>query len=559
MSLAVSQVDSARQFLGRLSAAARQADREHAATLSVFNATQEAYRWAQINSRTKDFQPQARSGNAAIYESDDLMGRRIRNQQGNVAQVKRVITAFQDLIVGSAMMTFVDPLHPGVSIDELLAGEFEDELNHALEADDLFEDWFTDPKRCCARRKIAGPEQQRLAIKECVTTGSALVHLCMKVNKQTGEPEPCQQLLEREQLDRSQDRPAGPGQNKIVGGIEFDADDEEVAFHVLDAHPYDDFGQYLGSTKSRRIPAERMIHLVLFSRPSDTIGVSWLHAIAQNQFDRDRFIGSEIATAAKAALLLLVYKFKNLRTGAAGLGIDDGGDTTDEYGNPELKLGGSPHAQVVGHEDEVQMIESNRPISTAESFMGILDRDTAAGVNLSPYTITGNWEKTNFSSGRGAQLAEDSHIRPLQQWFAREMAIPIRRQFHKLAILSRKLKTVSVQEYLRDPRRFERFEAIGAGRDLLDPANETEAALAKLRSGLSTLKLECARRGLHWIRVLRQAAWENRVAGKLGVVLDFTKGQGSAATSTTRDDTASDTKPSERRQPQPKQQKRRAG
>lgn len=561
MSLGPALEASARQYLGQLATQAKLQEREQSTAAAVYAGSQEAFRWARINSRTKDFQPRARSGNSGIYESDDLMNRRVRDQQINVAQVKRVVDSFQDLIIGSGMQTFADPLDVGVTLDELVDGEFEAELNHALEADDLYDDWFHDPKRFSARRKLAGPDLQRMAIKECATAGSVLINECMKLNRRTGEPEICYQIIEREQLDRSMDRPEGPGRNKIVNGIEFDADDEEVAFYVFDAHPYDDFGQFSGSAKSTRLSADRVIHLVLFNRPSDTIGVSWLHAIAQNQFDRDSFVGNEIATAAKAARLLLVHKFKNLVEGSAGLGLDDGELGTDEFGNPEIKLGSSPHAFVIGKDDDVELLESNRPISTAESFMGILDRDTAAGVGLSPYTLTGNWEKTNFSSGRGAQLAEDMHIRPLQNWFAREVAIPMRRRYQQLAILGRKLKSVTVQEYLANRRKYERFEAIGAGRELLDPAGETEAALGKLRGGLTTLKIECARRGLHWIRVLRQAAWENRVSSKLGVVLDFSKGQGSATQKTTRDETSSpDPKPAGRRDPAPQKSKnRRAG
>lgn len=494
----------------------------------------EAYRWGRIDERTQSFQPAGRSGNSAITESEELMGRRVRNQLINVAQVKRVTEALVDLIVGCGMQTFSDPLDASVSIAELKDGKFENELNHALEADEYYDEWFNDPKRFNTRRKIAGPDFQRLAMKECVTAGSAIILECFKRNP-SGDPELCYQLIEREQLDRSKDRPAGIGQNKIVNGIEFDSDDVEIAFHILDAHPYDDYGLGGAFTKSTRIPAERIIHLVLFNRPSDTIGVNWLHAIAQNQFDRDSFFGYELQTAARAARMLLVAKFKNVRSGAAGLGLDDGQDTADAYGNMQLKLGASPHAFAIGTEDSIELIETNRPNSNSKEFINQLDRDTAGGAGLSSFSVTGDYSQSNFTSVRGALLAEDQHIRPLQNWFARDLAIPMRRRHQQLAILGRKLKTVTVAQYMANRRKYERFEAIGAGRELLDPAAESEAALSKLRGCLSTLKLECARRGLHWIRVLRQAAWENSVAGMFGVLLDFSKGQGSTATTTTRD------------------------
>lgn len=512
-----------------------QLEREASApVVAVRSGTKEAYRWGRIDERSQSFQPFHRSGNSAIIESNDLMGRRVRDEAINVAQVKKIIEAFQDLIIGCGMQTFADPLDASVSVASLKAGKFENELNHALEADEYYDEWFNDPKRFNARRKLAGPEFQRLALKECATAGSVIILECFKKNPD-GEVELCYQMIERDQLDLSKDRPAGQNQNKIVNGIEFDADDVEIAFHILDAHPYDNYGNYLGSSRSQRIEAERVFHLVLFGRPTDTIGVNWVHAIGQNQFDRDSFLGSELQTAARAARMLLVAKFKNIRAGAAGLGLDDANEAADAYGNLALKLGASPHAFAIGTDDDIELIETNRPNSNAAEFIRLLDHDTAGGAGLSSFTVTGDYSQSNFTSVRGALLAEDAHIRPLQNWFARDLAIPMRKRHQRLSILGRKLKTVSVAQYMANRRKYERFEAIGAGRELLDPSAETEAALGKLRGCLSTLKLECARRGLHWIRVLRQAAWENSVANLFGVVLDFTKGQGSATSSTTRE------------------------
>lgn len=518
------------RFLADLEQQASQSSR----TMLVSAGSSEAFRWGRVDERTQSFQPAGRSGNSAIMESDDLMGRRVRNQTVNVAQVKRVTEALVDLIVGCGMQTFADPLDASVSIAELKAGKFENELNHALETDEYYDEWFNDPKRFNTRRKIAGPDFQRLAMKECISTGSVIILECFKRNPE-GEPELCYQMIEREQLDRSKDRPAAYGQNKIVNGIEFDADDVEVAFHILEAHPFDVYGMGGSSAKSERVDASRVIHLVLFNRPSDTIGVNWLHAIAQNQFDRDSFFGYELQTAARAARMLLVAKFKNVRAGAAGLGLDDGQDSDDLYGNQQLKLGASPHAFAIGVDDDIKLIETNRPNSNSKEFIRQLDNDTAGGAGLSSFSVTGDYSQSNFTSVRGALLAEDAHIRPLQNWFARDLAIPMRRRHQNLAILGRKLKTVTVAQYMANRRKYERFEAIGAGRELLDPSAESEAALSKLRGCLSTLKLECARRGLHWIRVLRQAAWENSVAGLFGVLLDFSKGQGGATTKTTRD------------------------
>lgn len=486
-------------------------------------AAREAYRWGRIDRRTEHFQPNGRSGDAAIYESHELMNRRVRDQIINNAQAKRIIEALTDLTIGTGIQTFSAPFDPWMDLTKLDVADLDEGLRFALEADDLFEEWFFEPNQFDAAGKLSGADMQRLAFSECGSVGDALILKCQR--NEPGRLVPlCYQILEREQLDTSVDRPPKPGQNKIVNGVEVDAAGREVAFHLFDAHPHDDFSPFGSLTKSRRIPAARVIHLYLFRRPSQTVGATWLDAIGQASFDRDKFIHSEIQAAAKAALLTLVAKREHPHLGTLGLETDD--DGTDEYGNEEVRLGSSPIAVEIGKDEEVEMVESKRPTSTANNFIDILDHDIAGGGGVSFYTLTGRFEKSNYTGFRGAMLVEDAHIKPLQNWFASRHTLPMRREFNVIAAASGLYKNVSAAEFLRDQRRYQRFDAIGAGRQLLDPAAETDAAAARLRIGLTTLKLECARLGLHWIKVLRQLAIEGRLATALGVTLDFSKGEG---------------------------------
>jgi capsid protein len=54
-----------------------------------------------------------------------------------------------------------------------------------------------------------------------------------------------------------------------------------------------------------------------------------------------------------------------------------------------------------------------------------------------------------------------------------------------------------------------------------------------IRTGQSTLRRECALRGLNYRAVLRQLAVEGELTRALGVVLDFSSGGGQAAQQTT--------------------------
>jgi lambda family phage portal protein len=522
-----------KSFLALLERQARSQDaRIDQLSASLTSGHREAYRWGRLDRRTAAFQPPHRSGDAAIWESDDLMARRVRNQVLNEPQIKRIRDAIEDLIVGPGVMTFADPFDPLVDLTALTRETLDDYLLYALESDDLFEEWFTDPKQFDLAGKRSGPEVQRMICGENVERGG-----CLLIRTAVSGPNRlvplCYQVVEYDELDHSHDRPASPGQNKIIQGIELDARGREVAFYIFDEHPFDDFSGAAQAGKSSRVSAERVIHTALFRRPSQSVGVNWVHACAQPSFDRDKFMGVEIQAAAKAALLLLIHKMKNPRAGA-NMGLADDGDGSDQFGNEEMKLGNSPVALRVQADDDVTLLESQRPTDSADSFLNILDHDTAGAAGISYYTLSGRYDQTSFSSVRAAKLDEDAHVRPLQNWFASRVALPVRREFHRQAIGLGLLKSVNADRYLANPRRFNRFDAIGAGRELLDPESETNAATGLLRSCLTTLKQQCARRGLHWIRVLRQIALENHVLDMLGIALDLSKGQGGQTIGNTR-------------------------
>lgn len=512
---------SAREFLAHLEQQARAAD---AGRAQLEAAAKEAYRWGRIDRRTQNFQPLWRSGDAAVYESSDLMHRRSRDQVLNNSQIKRVVDALVDLIVGPGLMTFADPFEPTMDLTALSGDSLDEPLTYALESDDLFEEWFLDPQQFDASGKRTGPEMQRLAQSECIERGGMLLVKSQSSRGHRIVPRQWQ-AVEYDQLDLTKDRPAGTGQHKIVHGIELDDDGRELAYHIYDDHPYDDFTRQGVSGKSSRVAADRVIHVCDLKRPSQSIGATWLAALGQNSLDRDKFIGGEIQSAAKAALLLLVHYTKNLRAGG-NLGLMDDGDTADDFGNEQMKMGSSPMALRAHIDDEIELVENTRPATSCDEFINILDHDTAGAAGLSYYTMSGRYDQTSYTSVRGALLSEDGHIRPLQNWFAAKVALPMRRDFHRQAIALGKLKSVSSDQYAANPRRYNRFDAVGAGRELLDPLAENDATLGKLRGCLTTLKAECARRGLHWIRVLRQVALENRLLEVLGIVLDLSKGQG---------------------------------
>jgi lambda family phage portal protein len=473
------------------------------------------------------------------------MNRRVRDLVRNTAQGKRVRMAFQDLIVGTGFQTFAWPFAPqemfqlATELEKLEGGEIGPRLQFALEADDLYEEWSSDPAQFDIEGRLSRMEMERMAVGEAVTTGNALIIRFFNPNYKIVPL--CYQILEREQLDESMDRDGSATQNKILNGIEFDRNNKAVAYHILIDHPDDYFGfsgsPFVGTggitaagvgTRRERIPADRVIDLALWDRPSSSVGASWYDSTGQTTWDRDNYMGSEIRSAAVDAAFAFVAKLANGEKFGAW-GFDDGEPDNDEHDNRSFKVGQSPVAATIGTEESLEMVRSTRPNKDAPAFLQLLDRDQAGGLGLSYYTLTGDYVSTNFTSTRAAKMDEDLHLGPLKSWFGTHVALRMRREFNAIAAASGAYQSLRPAEFKANQRTYQRFDAIGNGRDLLDPFNEGEARTARLRTGMSTFKEECAKRGQHWIKVLMQIAIEKKVRAMFGVDIDLTKSGSTAA------------------------------
>lgn len=496
-----------------------------------------AYKLARIDSRSKHYQPSLYSGDASQMQGAALMQGRLRDLHLNNVQFVNAKNMLLDLIVGGGVNAFADPFEPWIDFAaDSKINDFKEGLAFAWESDQWFERW-AESKQADVAGKQSWWDMQRLALGECIEVGDSFL-----VRSRRREPgrlvDLCYQLVEKDQLDTSLDRPAGDGVNKIVHGIEVDRKGRAVAYHVLDAHPYDDAYTDSRSSKSTAVPASRVIHLCSFRRPSQTVGHGWLASLGQTQFDRDGYLAAELQTAKKAALLAVLAMLENPHNASLSLLAGDDDDLLDQYGNPEVALGSSPLATAIKKGEDVKIVEPNgRPNSDAAGFIRMLDQDQAAGAGLSFERFTRIYAKS-YSASRAAHLDDQLHINPLQGWFGRELVLPIRREINAALAGGGRFKSVTAAEFLADELKYQQFDVIGPGREQLDPEKETEAVIAKLRAGLTTLKRECALRGLHWLRVLMQIVMENAVADHYGVTFDFSKGQGGERNSNTRSNEA---------------------
>lgn len=481
----------------------------------------ESYKSARVNRTNYAWQPKTHCGEDAIREAWDLMLARSRDLAINSPAAKAIANTLADLIVGSGIQTFAVPFTSDVlnQIDqpELLRTNILQDLEYSLESDQFFERWA---QRADADGENTWGELERLAMYEMINAGNAILLEVIEPSPDREIPL-CYQLIERDQLDTTRDTPGAPGQNRIQNGIEYDGRNRKIAYWIYDAHPATSFDYR--AFQSSRIPADRIIHAYMRFRPSQRSGHPWAQEAHQSIRDGDWYMGAELTSAALGALLTFIHKspaypYTN--------GLTDGiEDEEDEYGNPLMKLGAGLVFQG-GPEDSIEIAESHRPNRDAAPFIAEIRTEQAMGAGISPSRLTRDYRSHSYTSARAAHLDDDAHIRPLQRFFSSKISLPVRRKVNAMAVALGLFASKTPREFRRDMARLQQFEALGPGREQLDPEKETEAAISKMRAGLSNLQIENGRRQQHWVRVLLQRVIEDQVSAALGVTLDYSKGQG---------------------------------
>ncbi|MGE0605544.1 MAG: phage portal protein [Pirellulales bacterium] len=492
--------DTATATLAFLASLEAEASRDQAAA-----STREAYRSAQQNRLNRDWMPSLMSGDAAIGESWPLTTARIRDQVRNEPILKKAVSALTKHIVGTGISSFADVL--------LSTEDLHDDFN--FEADELFQEWAED--ECDVEGRHSFSDMQSLAFRECITVGEVILLRCALPDSNRLTPL-CYQLLEAEQIDETKHQLAGPGQNAIVRGIEYDLHARPVAYWLHLDHPYDYFQRT--SANSVRVPADRVIHLFFPGRPSEGRGISWFSALMQTARDSDHLVGNELTASAIAALLTVLYKRGNGGTSqGTGFGGQEG-ETIDDRYNPGFKLGKGTVSEVTDV-DDIKVIQSERPGPNIPGFVKFLLQLGSMGADLSYLRLTSDYSQSSYTSARGAHLDDDATFRPIQHWLARALVKPIRRAVQRQFAALGRYRSVSTGLFFAQQRRFQRLHLQPPGRDQLDPAGETTASADRVRYLFSDWDSECGARGKNFRRLVLKQKQQRAFAARHGVPLDL--------------------------------------
>ncbi|SIT83521.1 phage portal protein, lambda family [Pontibaca methylaminivorans] len=285
-------------------------------------------------------------------------------------------------------------------------------------------------------------------------------------------------LIPADQVDPALTRELGGGA-RIVAGIEYDAADRVVAFHVLREAPGAPFSTF-GETV--RVPAADMIHTFDLLFPGQVRGLSWLSPVLLKLRDRDE-ASDALLMQLKTASLITGF-VRDPEGGAAG--FDDGASGAQV--NVSLEPGAM---RILPPGADVTFSQPGQGLAQAVEFLRAQDREIAAGVGLTFEALTGDLGEANYSSARVGLLEFRRRAEMMQKNLIEAQVLrPLWRRWIDTQALAGTIRADGAD--LADYRHV-RF--VGPGWAWVDPRNEIEAEIAAIGAGLKSREEVVAGRG----------------------------------------------------------------
>jgi len=391
-----------------------------------------------------------------------------------------------------------------------------------------------------------------------VNTLTGMIRLAIGVFLMTGE------LISTVEWIREADRPINTALQFISGdrlsnpnntmdtrylrrGVERDDKGKAVAYNFRMGDLYDMYPDNL-SVIWRRVPIakpwgrKQVLHIVEQSLPDQTRGVSDMVAALKNMHMTKKFsevtlqnaiINATYAAAIESELppdVLAVAMGQSTATspGQALLNVYGTymgalGQYLDDANNIRIDGAKIPHL-FPGTKLNMQPAKTVGGVGT--SFEESLHRHTAASLGLSYEEFSRDFSKTNYSSGRAAMGVSARFMAARKKHVADRLATEI-----YALVLEEEMANGNVplpsgvkRDVFYRPLAKEAFTAckwIGSGAGQIDELKETQAAILRIASGLSTYEAEGARLGVDWRELFAQRKREEALLTQYGLVFDL--------------------------------------
>lgn len=314
------------------------------------------------------------------------------------------------------------------------------------------------------------------------------------------------EIIEADFLDDSKDELL-PTEGRIVNGVEYDAEGQRVAYHMLQEHPGEQLAlhRYSGA---RRIPAREVLHIYRIDRPGQVRGVTDFAPVLMRVSNLDAYEDAALEKARIEACLtaFVIGNMDPAKGPLASVAPDNG-----TAGDPRLVQFGTG---MINYLRPGESVETVAPTGAGQfepfalhSLMAI-----AAGAGVTYDQATGDLRQANFSSLRAGKI-EFKRVVQQDQWhmWVPRLCQPVWEAFIDQAILS---------GALADRGDGYPVEWAPPAMEMVDPAREIPAVISGMRAGVLPPQRAIGEMGENWRETIKAYAEWNAAIDAAGVVLD---------------------------------------
>lgn len=324
-------------------------------------------------------------------------------------------------------------------------------------------------------------------------------------------------------------------------GVVRDLNGRPVGYWIRVSYPNDPFDTE-NSFKWLYVPAtkpwgrKQVIHVVEQLQPDQTRGVSDMVSVLKQMRMTKKFndvvlqnavVNASYAAAVESELPSDVV-FSAMGAGQAGFG-----DMLGQYMTAlNAYVGDSKHISIDGVKmphlfpgTKLSLKPMGTPGGIGSQFEESLLRHIASPLGLSYEQLSRDYSKTNYSSARASMSETWKFMQSRKKSVADRVATSLYTLWLEEEINAGNIPLPAGMgaEIFYDPVKREALTAcdwIGASRGQIDELKETQAAVMRINSGLSTFEKECARLGEDFRKIFRQRSRENRLMKELDLTFD---------------------------------------
>ncbi len=405
------------------------------------------------------------SGNAAVQAQGDQIRNYARNLDENHDVAIGILNDLVTRVVGAGMTV----MPAAKKTDGTLDTEVNDQITKAMEL------WGRQPE---STRTMAFDEMQRLICRTWLRDGEVLIQRLKGNVRGLDHPTNIPYSLELIEPDflplDFNDETKG-----IIQGVEVNSWGQPKAFHLYKQNPQDIYliNKMMAATK--RVNADKILHLKFSRRIGQVRGVSILHGVITRLEDMKDYEESErIAARVAAAFTAFIKKDPALSTPA----------DTDEKRQLEMNPGMIWDELRPG--EDVGMIKSDRPNTGLEKFRNAMLKAVAAGTGTNYSTISNDYSGT-YSSQRQSMVESAPEYEKLRSYFIKNLLEPIYQDLIEMAFLSGEITPgpTTDLESLTDAK----FR--GLAQPWVDPLKEANADIALIDANIKSRQQVIRERG----------------------------------------------------------------